>query len=145
MAPCASCALARRAPGHPSWPRTSCNCLQVRSVPAHLCLRTPPPRLGRAYIPRSFQCWRVNPLPSRSPTAGGFTQPVAKAWSALEHQPDDGVLLAQAGSNRILFAQLPLAEGDAGPVFLFGAHEGEPQMPQATDPNGTQQPPATGV
>eukprot|EP00198_Chlamydomonas_reinhardtii_P005736 XP_001695072.1 predicted protein [Chlamydomonas reinhardtii] len=56
-------------------------------------------------------------------TAGGFTQPVAKAWSALEHQPDDGVLLSQAGSGRIMFAQLPLGEGEAGPVFLFGSHE----------------------
>ncbi len=55
---------------------------------------------------------------------GGFSQPVRKPWSAFEHLPDDGVVCAQRGSNRILFAQLPQCEGEHGAVFLFGAHEG---------------------
>ncbi|KAG2485595.1 hypothetical protein HYH03_015659 [Edaphochlamys debaryana] len=60
-----------------------------------------------------------------APTGPGSAppQPVRKAWAAFEHLADDGLLLAQAGSGRILFAQLPPAEGEAGAVFAFGAHD----------------------
>ncbi|GFR47625.1 hypothetical protein Agub_g9364 [Astrephomene gubernaculifera] len=53
-----------------------------------------------------------------------FPQPVRQEWRAWEPLPDDeGLLLSHRGSGRILYAQLPLCEGERGAVCLFGAHE----------------------
>ncbi|PNH00981.1 hypothetical protein TSOC_013170 [Tetrabaena socialis] len=54
---------------------------------------------------------------------GGFAQPVRKEWSAFELLAVDGLLLCQRGSARILFAQLPMCEGERGAAFLFGSHD----------------------
>ncbi|GIM16463.1 hypothetical protein Vretimale_19098, partial [Volvox reticuliferus] len=54
----------------------------------------------------------------------GFVQPLHKEWCDFQHLPDDGLLLCQQSSARILFAQLPQCEGERGPVFLFGSHDG---------------------
>ncbi|GLC56054.1 hypothetical protein PLESTB_001059600 [Pleodorina starrii] len=66
-------------------------------------------------------------------TEGGFTQlPLCKEWRDFAHLPDDGLVLCHRGSGRILFAQLPLCEGEHGAVFLFGSHDG-PVLSLATN------------
>ncbi|GLI62308.1 hypothetical protein VaNZ11_004915 [Volvox africanus] len=57
-------------------------------------------------------------------TGAGSAQPLHKEWCDFQLLPDGGLLLSQKSSARILFAQLPLCEGESGPVFLFGCHEG---------------------
>lgn len=60
------------------------------------------------------------------PNAGAVpAQPVRCGWSVLEVQEDgEGVLLAQAGSGRLMIAHLPQEVGSASPVFLLGSHSG---------------------
>ncbi|EFJ50437.1 hypothetical protein VOLCADRAFT_88779 [Volvox carteri f. nagariensis] len=63
---------------------------------------------------------------------GGFAQALRKQWCDFQPLADDGLVLCLRGSGRILFAQLPLCEGEHGPVFLFGAHDG-PVLTLATN------------
>lgn len=50
--------------------------------------------------------------------------PVRRAWSDF-YPHEGGVVFSQQGSNKLLFAQLPLPSEEPSAVFLFGSHTGK--------------------